>query len=50
VTYAGAQGWFAGLDQVNVGPLPRALAGKGIVDVVVFAGGAASNTVQVNIQ
>ena len=50
VTYAGAQGSIAGLDQVNVGPLPRALAGKGVVDVVVSTGGFHSNAVQVEIQ
>jgi uncharacterized protein (TIGR03437 family) len=50
VTYAGAQGSIAGLDQVNVGPLPRALAGKGVVDVVVSTGGFHSNPVQVEIQ
>ena len=50
VTYAGAQGSIAGLDQVNVGPLPRALAGKGVVDVVVSMGGYSSNPVQVEIQ
>jgi uncharacterized protein (TIGR03437 family) len=29
VTYCGAQPAFPGLDQVNAGPLPRALAGRG---------------------
>jgi hypothetical protein len=26
-------GSFVGLDQVNLGPLPRSLAGKGVVEV-----------------
>jgi len=29
VTYAGAQGTYVGLDQVNVGPVPRSLMGPG---------------------
>lgn len=47
--YAGAQGTFTGLDQFNL-LIPRALAGKGKVDVVVTAGGKASNTVNVTIK
>ncbi|HYO80351.1 MAG TPA: hypothetical protein VES20_03050, partial [Bryobacteraceae bacterium] len=50
VIYAGAQGGFAGLDQVNVGPLPPALAGKGVVDIVVSVSGRDSNPVQLLIQ
>ena len=45
VTYAGAQGGFAGLDQVNIS-IPPALRGRGEVDVVVVAGGKASNAVR----
>lgn len=50
VTYAGPNGAFAGLDQVNIGPLPRALAGRGLVDVVISITGRTSNAVQVHIQ
>ncbi|MGH9843299.1 MAG: hypothetical protein ACREEM_31550, partial [Blastocatellia bacterium] len=49
VSYAGAQGIFAGLDQFNL-LLPRSLAGKGKVDVVVTAGGKASNPVNITIK
>jgi uncharacterized protein (TIGR03437 family) len=48
VEYAGEQG-AAGLDQVNV-VLPRSLAGRGEVDVVLTVEGQAANTVRVNIQ
>ena len=30
----GPQGQFVGLDQVNIGPLPRSLAGRGEVDII----------------
>lgn len=50
VIYAGTQGFYPGLDQVNIGPLPRSLAGRGVVDVTVSAGGHTSNAVQVHIQ
>ncbi|HQR36604.1 MAG TPA: putative Ig domain-containing protein [Blastocatellia bacterium] len=47
--YAGDQGGFVGLDQVNI-ELPRSLAGSGLVEVVLIVDGAIANTVQVNIQ
>jgi uncharacterized protein (TIGR03437 family) len=50
VTYAGTQGFYPGLDQVNIGPLPRELAGRGAVDVVVSTGKYTSNIVQVELQ
>ena len=50
VTYAGTQGFYPGLDQINIGPLPRSLAGSGVLDVVVSAGTHTSNVVQVHIQ
>jgi uncharacterized protein (TIGR03437 family) len=49
VVYAGAQGSFPGLDQVNV-LLPASLAGKGTVEVQLTAGGVAANPVQIVIQ
>jgi uncharacterized protein (TIGR03437 family) len=49
VAYAGPQGAFAGLDQVNV-PLPRSLAGRGSVDVVLTVDGFAANTVTINVR
>lgn len=50
VQYAGAQPQFPGLDQVNLGPLPAGLAGKGTVNVVVTVAGQAANTVTVTFQ
>jgi uncharacterized protein (TIGR03437 family) len=50
VTYAGPQGFFSGLDQINIGPLPPTLAGKGPVDIVLTTDGQNSNPVQVHIQ
>ena len=47
--YTGEQGYFAGLDQVNV-RLPRSLAGRGTVDLVLTVDGKQANTVQVNIK
>lgn len=50
VLAAVAQGQFAGLDQINVGPLPAALARRGEVNVNFLADGRATNTVTVNIR
>lgn len=52
VPFAGpvAQGQFDGLDQLNVGPLPRSLAGKGEVEIVVTIDGKQANVVTVAIQ
>nr|MCU0246116.1 hypothetical protein [Bryobacter sp.] len=47
---AAAQGNFAGLDQVNIGPLPRALAGAGTIEVFIEAGGRRSNAVRIAIR
>jgi uncharacterized protein (TIGR03437 family) len=43
VLYLVAQPEFPGLDQVAVGPLPRGLAGRGSVTVVVEVAGVESN-------
>jgi len=40
-----AQGEFDGLDQLNLGPLPRELAGRGEVEVVVTVDGKQANIV-----
>ncbi|HQR36211.1 MAG TPA: hypothetical protein PLK30_26035, partial [Blastocatellia bacterium] len=48
VFFAGDQGDFAGLDQINI-EIPRSLAGSGLVEVVLIVDGAIANTVQVNI-
>jgi uncharacterized protein (TIGR03437 family) len=47
---AGAQGEFIGLDQVNVGPLPTRLAGRGEVSILLFANGIQANPVVVSIR
>lgn len=49
VQYAGQQGDFIGLDQINV-LLPSALAGRGEVDVVLTVDGKTANTVRVGIK
>ena len=45
-----AHSQFAGLDQVNIGPLPRTLAGKGDSSIVLKVDGKTSNAVIVNIR
>jgi uncharacterized protein (TIGR03437 family) len=49
VSYAGPQELFPGLDQVNV-ELPRALAGRGDVDLNLNVDGIAANVVTVRIK
>lgn len=46
VSFAGAQGNLAGLDQINV-QLPRSLIGRGEAEVVLTADGQAANMVKV---
>lgn len=48
VLYAGSQGQFAGLDQINV-QLTRELRGMGDIDVTVTAGGLTSNIARIRI-
>lgn len=49
VVYAGLQGDFVGLDQINV-QLSRSLIGRGEVDVVLTVDGVTANTVKVNFK
>ena len=49
MAYAGPQGTYAGLDQINLS-LPQTLIGKGKVDVVVTAAGKPSNPVNITIR
>ncbi len=49
VDYAGPQPGFAGLDQINV-RLPRSLAGRGEVDVMVVVDGRTANTIKAFIK
>jgi uncharacterized protein (TIGR03437 family) len=47
--FLGPQGGFVGLDQGNI-RIPRSLAGRGEVDVVVTVGGKAANIVSVSVK
>lgn len=49
VGYAGIQGDFIGLDQINI-LLPRSLIGRGEVDVVLTIDGQAANTVRISVK
>lgn len=46
VTYAGPQNQYPGFDQINIGPLPVSLAGKGALDLVIRVDGVPANTVK----
>lgn len=50
VLYAGPQGDSIGLDQVNIGPLPASLAGRGEVQIVLTVDGKQANIVTVAIR
>ena len=50
VLYWGPAPGFAGEDQVNIGPLPQSLAGRGNVNILLTADGLAANTVNITIQ
>ncbi|MEO5923741.1 MAG: FG-GAP-like repeat-containing protein [Bryobacteraceae bacterium] len=49
VTFAGDQGQFPGVDQINV-QLPRSLAGRGIVDVVLKVESTTANTIRIAVK
>ena len=49
ILFAGAQGTFPALDQVNV-QVPPGLAGRGVVDIVLTVDGQAANTVTILVQ
>jgi uncharacterized protein (TIGR03437 family) len=49
VQYAGPQGVYVGEDQVNL-ILPRSLAGRGEIDLVMNVGGKAANIVKINVR
>lgn len=50
VIYAGAQGDFVGLDQINLGPVPRSLIGRGDIEIGVLVEGRAANPLKLNIR
>ncbi len=49
ISYAGAQGDFVGLDQINV-LIPRTLAARGEVEVVLTVDGKTANALKLNIR
>ncbi len=49
VQYAGAQGQYPGLDQINV-LVPASLAGAGVVTLDITVGGLSANSVQLQFQ
>jgi uncharacterized protein (TIGR03437 family) len=49
VSYAGASSGFVGLDQVNI-LIPRSLASRGSVDVVLGVDSSTANTVTINLK
>ena len=49
VAYSGTQGFFTGLDQVNV-QLPASLAGRGDVPVILSVAGKQANTARLTFQ
>jgi uncharacterized protein (TIGR03437 family) len=50
VLYAGLSPDFAGLDQCNVGPIPRSLIGRGDVNIVLTVESKVANTVQAYVK
>ena len=49
VLFAGSQGGFVGLDQINV-HVPRSLIGRGEVDLVLIVDGLPANTMKLNVR
>ena len=49
VSFAGAHGTLTGVDQANI-QIPRSLAGRGNVDVVLTVDGIRANTVTINVK
>ena len=49
VAFAGAQGEFAGLDQINL-QIPTSLRGRGDVSVILTVDGLTTNTVSINVR
>jgi uncharacterized protein (TIGR03437 family) len=47
---AAAQGQYPGVDQINVGPLPQSLAGRGDVSIQISAAGIPANPTHMTIQ
>jgi uncharacterized protein (TIGR03437 family) len=49
VLYAGPQNEFEGLDQVDAGPLPRTLAGRGEIEIILTVDDIPANVVTINV-
>lgn len=49
VAYAGAQGSYLGLDQINLGSLPSSLKGIGLKNITITVEGLPANIAQVNL-
>jgi len=50
VLYAGPQGTFSGVDQINLGPLPLTLKNKpGQTDITIEIDGMPTNEIQIGI-
>ena len=49
VKFIGAQNDFAGLDQINI-LVPRSLAGRGEVDLILTVDGVQANVVRISIK
>ncbi len=50
VAFIGAVEGLVGLDQLNFGPLPRSLAGRGEVNIVLQVDGLTANVVTVSLR
>lgn len=50
VAFAGAQSQYPGLDQINIGPLPQSLAGKGSSELALMVDGVPANAVTISIR
>ena len=49
VLYAGDQGFYAGVDQVNI-RLPRSLGGSGEIPIAINVDGIAANPIKINVK
>jgi uncharacterized protein (TIGR03437 family) len=50
VAFAGSAPGFVGLNQINVGPLPASLSGRGLSDMEVTIDAIPANKVQVSFK
>ncbi|GEM_PF-999898 len=48
--FAGAAPGFVGLDQINLGPIPRSLIGRGEMEINVTVEGGAANAVRISVR